>query len=126
MLVSTYDLDDISARMLIGLKLKGSAASWYHSKPEHVTMDFEQLLLQMKTMFDHRPSKLEFRKQFEQRKWRNNETFTEYFHYKVVLANRVPVEEEEMVDYIIDGISNIHLKNQARMLQVKDFIIGGI
>jgi len=42
---------------------------------------------------------------FEQRKWKNLETFTDYVYDKVVLANRVPIpEEEEIVDCIIDGI----------------------
>lgn len=85
------------------------------SKPEHVTMNFEQLLSQMKTMYDHRPSKLGLRKEFEQRKWHSNEAFTEYFHDKVVLANRVSVDEDELMDYIIDGISDVQLRNQARM-----------
>lgn len=82
LLVVTYDLDDLSARMLVGLKLKGGAMAWYHSKPEYVTIDFERLLSQMKRIYDHRPRKLRLRKEFKQRRSHSNDTFTEYFHEK--------------------------------------------
>jgi len=36
---------------------------------------------------------------------------------KIILANRVPVDEEEMTEYIIDGISNVQLRNQVRLQQ---------
>lgn len=34
---------------------------------------------------------------------------------KVILGNRVPVADEELVDYIIDGIPDETLRNQARL-----------
>jgi len=43
------------------------------------------------------------------------ETFSEYFHDKVTLANQVPIEEEEIVDYLIEGMSDVHLRNQAKI-----------
>jgi len=49
-------------------------------------------------MFDNRPSKLTLRRDFEKRKWRSGETFAEYYHEKVVFANRASVDEEELVD----------------------------
>lgn len=47
--------------------------------------------------------------------WRRSETFSEYFHEKVILANRVPINDEELVENIIDGISDPALLDQARM-----------
>jgi len=42
---------------------------------------------------------------FEQRKWKNPKTFTDYVYNKVILANRVPIpEEEKVVDCIINDI----------------------
>lgn len=65
-------------------------------------------------MFDHRQSKL-LRKQFEERKWKLGETFSTYYHEKIILANKVPVNEEETLEYIIEGISNMQLRNQAKV-----------
>jgi len=66
-------------------------------------------------MFDLRPSKLALRKSFERRIWQNKESFSDYFHDKVILANRVPVDDEELTDYIIDGIPDKRLRDQARI-----------
>lgn len=43
------------------------------------------------------------------------ELFFDYFHDKVVLANRVSIDEEELLEYIIDGIPDTRLRDQARM-----------
>jgi len=55
------------------------------------------------------------RKKFEAREWKPSESFADYFHDKIVLAKDVLVDEEEMVDYLIDGIPNDHLQNLVRM-----------
>ena len=44
-----------------------------------------------------------------------NETFSDYHHDKVILANRVPIPDEETIDYVVDGIPDFRLRNQARM-----------
>lgn len=36
-------------------------------------------------------------------------------HDKIILANRVPIEEDDLVDYIVDGISDLNLQDQARI-----------
>lgn len=66
-------------------------------------------------MFDLRPTKLTLRRSFERRTWQSKESFSDYFHDKVILANRVPIDDEELIDYIIDGIPNIRLRDQARV-----------
>lgn len=73
----------------------------------------------MRIMFDHRPAKMELRKQFEKRVWRGDEAFNDYFYDKTILANKVPVDENELVDYIIDGITDETMQNQARMQNFK-------
>ncbi|XP_011879402.1 PREDICTED: uncharacterized protein LOC105568378, partial [Vollenhovia emeryi] len=92
LLRDTYGLDDNAMRMLISSKLKGKALSWFHSKPEHITSSTVDLLKKMKQMFDHRPSKMALRRDFERRVWQTGESFSEYYHSKVILANRVPIE----------------------------------
>ena len=111
-----YKLDDNMARVLISSKLKGRASDWFHSKAEHLNLPVQQLLREMKTMFDHRPSIVALRKEFENRNWKTSEPFMNYYHEKVILGNRVPIRDEEIVDYLIDGMSDINLQNQARAM----------
>lgn len=100
----SYALDDAATRILISSKLKGRAFEWFHSKPSYLTLGIGDLLTAMREMFDLRQSKLSLRKKFEERTWQTNESFTSYFHDKVILANRVPIADDEVVDYVIDGI----------------------
>lgn len=115
LLASTYFLQDEMVKILIGAKLKGRAAEWFRSKPEHLEMSTNDLLAKMKAMFDHRPNKLARKKEFEGRVWRRSEAFAAYMHDKIILANRVPVGEDDLVDYIVDGISDLNLQDQARI-----------
>lgn len=111
----TYKLDDDAARILIGLRLKGKALEWFHSKPEHITMTFDNLLDELKAMFYRRRNKIMTRKRFEERIWKHDETFHEYYHEKVILGNRVPIDDDEVLEYVIDGIPDDTLRNQARI-----------
>ena len=45
-----------------------------------------------------------------------DETFPDYFHYKLILANQVPIADEDLVDYIIDGIVDERLQDHARLM----------
>lgn len=107
LLRATYRLDENSTKILISLRLKNKALSWFHSKPEHLQLNTAELLSEMSRMFDNRPSKLTLRRDFEKRKWRSGERFAEYYHEKVVLANRASVDGEE----------DTRMRNQARMLR---------
>lgn len=117
LLISIYRLDDNNAKILLGMRLKDKALEWLHSRPEHIELGIEELFSEMRKIFDHRQSKLKLRKQFEERMWKSEETFSTYFYEKIILANRVPVEEEEMLEYLIEGIPNIQIRNQARLQQ---------
>ncbi|XP_011708364.1 PREDICTED: uncharacterized protein LOC105463045 [Wasmannia auropunctata] len=117
LLCATYELDDRTARILVGARLKEQALKWFHSRPEYLEISVEELLEEMRKMFDHRPAKITLRRNFEKRVWQATELFSEYFHDKVTLANQVPVEEEEIVDYLIEGISDAYLRNQAKIQQ---------
>lgn len=70
-------------------------------------------------MFDHRPSKLTLRKEFENRVWIAGEHFSEYYHDKKILANRVPIAKDELVDYLIDGITDARPRDHARILRFR-------
>jgi len=115
LLKRTYRLDHEHIRILVGMRLKGKALEWLHSKPEFVEISVEALIYELKAMFDHRPSRIALRKKFEERMWKKGETFSDYMHQKVILGNRIPVDEEEFVEYIIDGIPDRILRDQARL-----------
>lgn len=58
---------------------------------------------------------LNFSKQFKLRTWRINESFNDYYHDKIIKANEVPIPDDEVIDYVIDGIPNYQLRNHARL-----------
>lgn len=115
LLRNSYSLEDSATRVLISSKLKGKALDWFHSRLEHVVISVSELWEKMRQMFDHRPSKLSLRREFERRVWQAGESFNEYYHSKVILANRVPIDHSELVDYITDGIPDPRLRDQARI-----------
>jgi len=115
LLTTTYRLQDDMVKILIGARLRGKATEWFRSKPEHIEMSTDDLLLAMRAMFDYRPNKLARKREFEGRIWKRDEAFSAYMHDKITLANRVPIEEDDLIDYIVDGISDVNLQDQARI-----------
>lgn len=71
-------------------------------------------------MFDLRPSRMKLRREFKEYKWKPGNAFSDYYHYKLILANNVPVEEIKVIDYLIDGIPDEQLQNQARLQRFKN------
>lgn len=67
-------------------------------------------------MFDHLPNKLALLREFEARVWKSSESFCDYYHEKKILANRVPVAEDELLDYTIEGVTDMQLQNQVRLV----------
>jgi len=82
-------------------------------------LSIEDLMGEMTRMFDLRPGKLSLRKEFEACVWKSDEPFCDYYHDKIILAKRVLIDEDELVDYLIEGIVNIRLQNQARIMKFK-------
>lgn len=116
---SAYHLTDHLTRILIGVRLKGKAQEWFHSDSRFAEISVDELLLELKNMFFHETGRVHMRKQFEQRIWRRDETFNEYAHQKVILRNRIKIEEEEMIEYIIEEIPNPVLRDQARVQRLR-------
>ncbi|XP_011860261.1 PREDICTED: uncharacterized protein LOC105557594 isoform X3 [Vollenhovia emeryi] len=106
-------------KVMMGSRLKGKALEWLHSRSEYIAMPVNDLLGKLREMFYHRPSKILTRRQFEQRTWKREETFSSYLHDKVILADRVPIEDDEIIEYIIEGIPDQMLRNQARVQRLK-------
>lgn len=85
------------------------------SKVEYIAMPWAQLQQEMRMYFTTRPNKIVLRRNFEAKRWRRNEKFVEYFHEKVRLGNLADIDEQEMVDYVIDGFDDMAMQNQARI-----------
>lgn len=115
MLCNTYDLDDKTTKLVILSHLKGKTQSWFYSRPENLESNSEELLDKLREMYDVRPNKFELRKQFEARIWKITESFSDYYHDKIVKANEISIADDELVDYIIEGIPNYQLRSHARM-----------
>jgi len=60
-----YRLDDGMMKLLLGTKLTGDAAEWFHSVPTHLSLPVDELLRRMETMYDRREKRLTLRKEFE-------------------------------------------------------------
>lgn len=86
LLKATYKLEDDSVKLVIGMRLKVKALEWLHSKPEYIEMPFDTFLAELRGMFQHRQSKLVSRKAFEERTWKESETFREYLHEKIIMG----------------------------------------
>ncbi|KAI4486095.1 hypothetical protein M0804_006584 [Polistes exclamans] len=115
-----HQLQDTEVVMIISLKLRGKALRWFHSKSEFVTYGMEELLAAIEKMFSSRQSIITLRKQFEERRWNGNEPFRDYLHDKMILGYRISLPEQEILEYAIDGIPDITLRNQARMINFRD------
>lgn len=69
----------------------------------------------MRAMFNHRPNKLARKREFEARVWKRGEAFGTHMLDNIILANKVPIEEHDIIDYIIDGITDLNLQDQTRI-----------
>ena len=91
-------------------------------------MTLDELLTAMKDAFDQRPSKVDRRRKFELRAGKTNESFNNYHQEKLILGNLVQIEDAaDFLDYLVDGIPDQTLRNQARMQNfnsVKDLLNG--
>ncbi|XP_036345453.1 uncharacterized protein K02A2.6-like [Rhagoletis pomonella] len=114
---TAHDLSDDEAKILIGMKLKKSAFEWLHSRAEHLEMTFDSLVTEIERMYKPQSSVIEQRKKFEGRLWRKGESFRDYAHNKIVIGNRIPIPSKDLLEYLIEGIPDRVLCNQARMQQ---------
>lgn len=113
LLAMTYSLSEEMIKVLIGSRLRGKALEWFHSRPEFLEIGARELMDRMREMFYRRLNKTTRRRRFEERVWQPREPFNEYLHHKVILGNNVPIDEDEIVDLIIEGIPDGTLRNQA-------------
>ncbi|XP_067629759.1 uncharacterized protein [Eurosta solidaginis] len=67
----------------------------------------------MGEIFDIKENRIILRRKLEARKWKAGEKFAHYLNDKIISANPLELEEEEIVEYAIEGITDYRLRTQA-------------
>ncbi|XP_036342453.1 uncharacterized protein LOC118751744 [Rhagoletis pomonella] len=74
----------------------------------------------MRALIAKKASKLMLKRKLEARRWLISESFEEYFHAKLILANKILIGEDELVEYLVEGIPDHGLRSQAKMQRFRD------
>ncbi|XP_037825491.1 uncharacterized protein LOC119614633 [Lucilia sericata] len=114
-IMELYSVDISTVKALLMSKVKGKAQCWLHAKSNYLHEDLNKLLDELTELFGDKENKLSIRRKFEYRKWQYNEDFITYFNDKVVLAERLRIPEDELIDYVIEGIPDNSLKIHANL-----------
>jgi len=114
-LVRKCSLDDLKMKTIICNKLRGKSLKWYYSRTDCIELSVEDLLKELRKIFDLRLNKLQLRREFGERKWKSFETFIDYLYDKITMGNLVSISEDELSNYLVDGISDSSLQSQARI-----------
>lgn len=112
-----YEIDESGMKLLIVKKLQGKALKWFYSNAAHLSMSTHDLIRNMSKLYDQKINITQLKRNFEDRKWKRDENFTDYFHDKIVLSNSLNYSDNELVQYIIEGIPDENLQSQAIMHQ---------
>ena len=114
------NIDDFIMKLVVIRNLKANALSWLHSQADFMTKDYAEIIRSLKVFFDRPINTFEIRKRLEKKTWSGLfETFADYCQAKKVLAQKLKMPDQELVDYIVEGILDPVLKNQARMSNFK-------
>lgn len=117
LLKNIYKLDDEILRIFIGSILKGEAITWFDSRPDHIIMSADNFLAEIKKMYHQSSNRVFLRKEVEERVFKRGEIFSEYMRDKTILANRVPTEDSQRINCIVDNIPDVSLPDQTRILR---------
>uniref|UniRef100_A0A6P4EJ22 Uncharacterized protein LOC108042688 isoform X2 n=1 Tax=Drosophila rhopaloa TaxID=1041015 RepID=A0A6P4EJ22_DRORH len=110
-----YNLDAGGMRMLLLAKLKGNAQLWLHANATRVLEPAGRLCEQLIVAFGAKMSKGELRNAFQNRQWRPEEKFATCFEDKIMLANDINIDVEELLENIVEEIPAAGLRDQARV-----------
>ncbi|KAM8718259.1 hypothetical protein ACLKA7_000961 [Drosophila subpalustris] len=112
---AVFNIADDVMRPIICSRAKGKANYWLLSQPSLLSGEIDDIFAQMQIRFGAKGNFLELRHKLEKRKWQWDEMFASYYYDKLLLASKINVKDDELVQYILDGIPNVQLKNQAKL-----------
>jgi len=103
------------------MRLKGKALQWLHSKSEYVAMQFDALLDQLRSMFQHRHARVATRKKFEESERGTRRFMKMYTRSLRKMVFQSTTRLEYIIDYIPDDMLQIRhafrFRNYGRALK---------
>ncbi|KAH0944535.1 hypothetical protein HN011_003269, partial [Eciton burchellii] len=115
-LEQTYQLNDNHMKILVEQRLRGRTVAWLHSADEYMLLSTVELLKGLGAMFDQQLDSMVLQERFRARKWRKVESFSNYMHQKIILGNRVPIAEKQL----LGGVSTKE-ELRSRLENVEDW-----
>nr|XP_029732879.1 uncharacterized protein LOC115268848 [Aedes albopictus] len=112
-------LDDETMKLVVIKQLKDSAKDWLHTMTDFMLKTYEETLENLRGMYGFTVNRVELRKCLEKIQWHGREPFVDYCQSKKLIALKLNIEENELVEYIVEGIADLTLKNQARIQNFK-------
>lgn len=120
-----YKLPDNTVKILATNRLHGNARKWYDSVPEAYLKNWSDLKSDLLDLFSNTEDDIELYEKIKSMKWRSSESFEDYFHTKVRLAQKAKMKEEEIIQHVIRGIDNFTVRMQmltARFTSLKELL----
>ncbi|CAL1678647.1 unnamed protein product [Lasius platythorax] len=78
-------------------------------------MTIDGLMERMRSAFYCRSSMMERRRKFEGRTCNSSENFADYYHKKRILVSQISIDDDDLINYLIEGKGDMLLRNQARI-----------
>lgn len=90
---NTYQVDSSLLLLAVIKKLEGRALKWFHSRPEYAELRLSQLKDKLKSVFACEEDTVTLLRRFQARKWKGNEPFSDYYHEKLILGNKLNIHK---------------------------------
>ncbi|XP_039501350.1 uncharacterized protein LOC120457907 [Drosophila santomea] len=115
-----FKVGDEMMRALIHYKVKGDAEIWLYSSTSATMDTADKMLSHLEKMFVmSKESKLSMRQKLQNCVWIKGEEFSKYYNEKWQLADNLALAEDEFLEYVIDGIHDVNLRNLAKSRSFK-------
>ena len=115
-----YQIVESDRKLIVHRKIMGRAKTWLQSDHANLFLSSDALLDKMAALFSLAVRKSDSRRRLQERKWSSIEPFTKYCQEKIILANKLKLENEELVDEIIAGVGDVQLEDHLRMMNFAD------
>lgn len=117
--MSTYNCKPELLKLEVIEKLEGRARKWIEGG-NMVGKTLVEIMEQLEMMFDIEEPDVEMRKKLIKRTWRAGERFVDYYQEKLILAAPLMMDDEDTIGYIIEGMDDAVLQQQAKMMNFKE------
>lgn len=124
--INTFDytkrilnVSDDLMKLLMMKQFEGRAKIWMFSSPDFVLKTYQEIIRDVRHMFGVAESKYELWKTLDRIKWNDHQPFNEYCLFKKLVAQKLEISESELVEYVVEGIVDDVLRNQAQMQNFK-------